>query len=520
MKDKICLEEKNFSSQSLSTEEDLNLLDKKPISIETVKESPSTESKLPGLWTLAEVFIKDNKYLKYCTYYHSFYYYSTEELIWKSYEKTDVHNLIIKWLKSAYKTSYKNFQPRRLEDLIIILQSETRFSMLEAKTLANKEGLLIPFKKGVLNSTTKNFMPHKPEFYSTHIINKIYNTVDSIESTPFSNFLSQFVSYNPQRLNLLRAMLNIIFTNNTRYQVALHIYGPGGKGKSTLINNLLYLIGPEAAYSTTLTNLNLRFGLSKISQKIFLVLKDMIQFKGKESKILKEVITGDIIESEKKYKDAISIIPLVIVAITNYSIWELVDPTGGINRRIIYFPSDYVPPIKDINLFYLNSLGRAEGTIKAYLPGFLNWILSCPQEYIDSLQVGGETLSKFINPENVMGSHHLNTWIESSLINEGKCPVGNNKSGLDTLYGNYLNWCNINNVVPPIKINRFSELLLDSLYALNWKDVAKKRTSSGYFIIGVQIRTEENLNSIIVSTFGENTAICLGQSTEELNFKN
>lgn len=66
-----------------------------------------------------------------------------------------------------------------------------------------------------------------------------------------------------------------------------------GTGKSTLINILLYLIGPEASYSTSLTNLNSRFGLSSISHKIFLVINDMTHFKGKEPKRLKEIITGD-----------------------------------------------------------------------------------------------------------------------------------------------------------------------------------------------------------------------------------
>ena len=112
--------------------------------------------------------------------------------------------------------------------------------------------------------------------------------------------------------------------------------------------------------------------------------------------------------------------------------------------------------------------------MKKYLPGFINWILSCPQEYLESLQADGEHLNKYINPDNLIGSHHLETWIESSLINEGKSPIDNKNSLSDTLYGNYLNWCQVNNIEPSIKINRFSELLLDSLYALNWKDVIKK----------------------------------------------
>lgn len=507
-------------------EKSLNLksVEGESLSSSQFKENKKKPIKLPSIWSLAEEFSKSYPYLKYCTHYHSFYLYSLEELIWKECGKTDAHNLIIKWLKSTYNDSYKEFQPRRLEDLLIILQSETRFSMLKEKTEVNKNGFLIPFKNGVLNSVTKEFIKHEPELYCTHIINQNYNKEENIVNTPLSLFLSQFVNFNPQRLNLLRAFLNIIFTNNTRYQLALYMYGPGGTGKSTLINILLYLIGPEASYSTNLTSLNSRFGLSNISHKILMVINDMTHFKGKEPKILKEIITGDKLQSEKKYKETINISPHLVVAITSNSIWELVNPTGGINRRIVYFPSDYVPESKDLELFQFTLFGEAEGKIVQYLPGFINWILSCPAEYLSSLRVGGENLSKFINPNNLISSHHLDTWIESYLTKDekAKTPVGNKKSGLNSLYGNYLHWCSINNIEPPIKINRFSDLLLDSLNTLNWENVQKKRSSSGYFIVGIKIKDEENFNSNIEGSVcvQRTNRINLGYKSDELNFNN
>jgi putative DNA primase/helicase len=192
--------------------------------------------------------------------------------------------------------------------------------MLAEKTKADSEGLLIPFKNGILNSRTKIFLNHDSKYYCTHIIAEDFNPAAEIEGTPLAQFLVQFVNKQSQLLNLLRAYLNIIFTNNTRYQLAFYIYGPGGTGKSTLINLLLYLLGPEASLSTSLNNLNSRFGLSRITHKIFLVINDMTHYKGKEPKILKELITGDVLESEKKYKDAISIIPHIIITITGNSI--------------------------------------------------------------------------------------------------------------------------------------------------------------------------------------------------------
>jgi putative DNA primase/helicase len=487
------------------------------MAIEKKKEQIKNIDKLPDVWTLSEEFIKNNPYLKYCSFYHSFYNYNAQDLIWKTLEKIDVQNLLIKWLKTSYNKNYKSFSPRKLEEIIMILQSETRFSLIKAKAEVNKDGFLIPFKNGLLNSKTMEFLEHSPSLYCTHLINVNYDPESKeLENSFLAEILSQFVNFNSQRLNLLRAMLYTIFNNDTIYQLAWYIYGPGGNGKSTLINLILYLLGPEASYSTSLTNINSRFGKSNISNKIFLVINDMTQFKGKEPKIFKEIITGDSIENEKKYKDSVSINPQLILAITNNSIWELINPTGGFNRRIVYFPADFIVINKNLDLFCINNLGDAQGKILPCLPAFINWILSCPKEYIDSLKVGGEELSKFINPNIFITSQHLSSWIENNLTYEEKTktPIGTKNSDKNTLYGNYLNWCVMNNIEQPIKINRFSELLLDNLKSLKWKFVEKKRTSAGYFIINIKINNKEQLNIINYN----NNNIKLGTGSDKLNF--
>lgn len=472
---------------------------------------------LPNSWVLAEEFIKLNPYLKFCTDHLCFYYYTKDDLYWKQINKSDVNYIFIKWLQKTYPSEYRNFQPRRLEDLILIFQTETRISIFKEKGIINSKGFLIPFLNGVLNSKNLSFIPHHPDLYCTHVINANYDLNKGVLNTPFETFLTEFVNFKPLLLNTLRSFLYLIFTNETKFQIALYIYGPGGTGKSTLINMLLFLLSPETSYSTTISQLTSRFGLSRIANKTFIVLNDMTHFKGKEPGILKELIAGDIVESEKKYRKTISINPKVILTITSNSIWELVNPTGGINRRIVYFPADYVPQIKDLNLFNIGQDNLAEGTLAPYLPGFLNWILSCPLDYVDSLKAGGEKITKFINPDNFINNHHLNDWVSQTLVeeSESKIQVGNNKSNNSTLYVRYLDWCNINNIVPSIKINRFSELLSDNFKSLGW-NVTKRRTSTGFFFIGIKYM--ENNSSSLKDLNSRNTQLKLGKPTDSLNY--
>jgi putative DNA primase/helicase len=181
--------------------------------------------------------------------------------------------------------------------------------MPDAIANANSNGFLLPFLNGVLNTKTHELLAHNPNNYSTHIIPIEYNSEDSLEETKFSEFLSSLVNHNSNRLKILRACLNMIFTNNLLYQIALYIYGPGGTGKSTFINLLIYLLGKDVTLSTSMTQINSRFGLASIIGKYLLVLNDVSLYRGQEPKNIKNIITQDVMEADIKYKKPVAFTP-------------------------------------------------------------------------------------------------------------------------------------------------------------------------------------------------------------------
>jgi putative DNA primase/helicase len=181
--------------------------------------------------------------------------------------------------------------------------------MAEAIANANSNGFLMPFLKGVLNTKTLEFLPHSASNYSTHIIPIEYNSEESIVDTKFAEFLSSLVNHNSNRLKILRACLNLIFTNNLLYQIALYIYGPGGTGKSIFINLLIYFLGKDVILSTSITQINSRFGLASIIGKYLLVFNDVSLYRGHEPKNIKNIITQDVMEAEIKYKPAVAFTP-------------------------------------------------------------------------------------------------------------------------------------------------------------------------------------------------------------------
>jgi phage/plasmid-associated DNA primase len=67
----------------------------------------------------------------------------------------------------------------------------------------------------------------------------------------------------------------------------LYIYGPGGSGKTTVVNILQYLVGSEASISTSLFQINSKFGIYSIVGQILVVLIDdsLIQSNNPKSSI-------------------------------------------------------------------------------------------------------------------------------------------------------------------------------------------------------------------------------------------
>jgi len=244
--------------------------------------------------------------------------------------------------------------------------------MPQAIAKANSNGFLLPFLNGVLNTKNSEFSPHSPDNYNTHIIPVPYSIEDTIKNTKFAEFLTSIVNNNPMRLKILRACLYVIITNNLIYQIALYIYGPGGTGKSTLITLLTYLLGKEVTLSSSLTQINSKFGIASLVGKILLVLNDVSLYRGQEPKNIKNIVTQDPMEAEIKYKQPFSFTPSAFLIVTSNSLWDIKNSTTGLSRRMIYFPFDNVPKIKELDLFKILPNGDPIGSLVPYLNGFIN----------------------------------------------------------------------------------------------------------------------------------------------------
>lgn len=446
----------------------------------------SNSISLPNVWDLVDIFIKENPNIKYCMSYKCFYQYKNN--IWMIINKDQLTRLFIQFLKLHYPKLFKKFNLKCLEDVFLLISQHEEFSMPKAITNANANGFLLPFLNGVLNTKTLEFSSHSPHNYSTHIIPVDYSREDTIQNTKFSEFLSSIVNYHSTRLNILRACLYLIFTNNLIYQIALYIYGPGGTGKSTLINILMYLLGKEVTLSSSIPQVTSKFGVASIVGKILLVLNDVSLYRGQEPKTIKNIVTQDPMEAEMKFKQPFMFTPNSFLILTSNVLWDIKNSTTGLSRRMIYFPFDHVPVYKELDLFRILPNGDAIGLLVPHLSGFINWILTCKSEHKELLLQGGSKLTEIVSPDSI----HINPlyiFVKDCLIisESSSVRIGNKDSDTTTLYGVYSLWCKMNGISTS-SFKSFSILLLDLLKQQQWK-VSKKRISIGFIIKGIEINS-------------------------------
>ena len=106
------------------------------------------ESRLPNIWILTSQFQEITPQLQYCTEHQTFYYY--EDQYWKQLSDQNVNRLFIQWLKKEYKQIYTTFEPRRFKEIKELISSQSMFSMVKSQYELNKDGIIIPFKNGIL----------------------------------------------------------------------------------------------------------------------------------------------------------------------------------------------------------------------------------------------------------------------------------------------------------------------------------------------------------------------------------
>jgi len=251
------------------------------------------------------------------------------------------------------------------------------------------------------------------------------------------------------------------------------------------------LLGKEVTLSSSIHQINSKFGVASIVGKLLVILNDVSLFRGPEPKNIKNIVTQDPMEAEQKYKQPFMFTPNCFIMLTSNVLWDVKNSTTGLARRMIYFPFENVPNNKELDLFRILPNGDAIGTLVPHLSGFINWILTCSKEDRDLLYQGGSKLTELISQDSIH-INPLHVFVKDCLVksSDSHVRIGTKDSDNTTLYGIYCCWCDVNGI-SPISFKSFSILLLDLLKQQGWQ-MFKKRLTTGFVVVGVEINKKWN----------------------------
>ena len=232
----------------------------------------------------------------------------------------------------------------------------------ERETAWNRNTNILVFRNVTLDTSAGKVMEHDPKHMATVALPYDYDrdaTADAwkkvlqdVLSTEERKFFQEFAGY--------------CLTTGVQHQMALWLYGPPGSAKSTLIAGLEAMLG-DLAGALSLTQLQSRFGLAGSIGKTLLTCTEIPKQHMKTTDVLNAIITGDTVEVEQKYKDAVTYRNTAKLVWAMNSLPPLYDIKNGVFRRAKVLELESIP-VEDRDPRIIEDV-RREGA------GIINWAL-------------------------------------------------------------------------------------------------------------------------------------------------
>jgi len=322
----------------------------------------------------------------------------------------------------------------------------------------------LPCKNGILHIPSTSLLPHTPNVYFTSQLPFDY---DALADCPaFKKALERI----PEETPFLQEFAGYCLTIDTSHEIAVWLQGVPGSGKSTILEGFKAMLGSRSAKLGLMDIERSKFALTNLPGKTLIYSAEQPESFITASYIVNEIISGETITVERKYYDAIDIIPHTKIMWAMNDLPRVSSANDGIMRRVkvIRFPALHENK-KNIDL---------KEQIKTEGAGILNWAL----EGLARLQARG----KFEIPQCVQDAtkdFQEHNDIPKMFLDDIDARIDlldkNCRTPSQYLYDQYDLWCKRNG----------HKSLSSTRMADEWKRLGfeKVKTAQGMFWVGVEV---------------------------------
>ncbi len=246
-----------------------------------------------------------------------------------------------------------------LAEVVKLLEVETAIE----PDAVQRSGRIINLKNGLLD-LDKDLLPHSPDFISTSQIPITFDP--NAECPTWLRCLDEWFPNEPKVVELLQEWFGYCLVPDTRQHKALIMLGEGANGKSVCCDVLKSLVGDENVSAVSINSLSRTFALAELHGKLLNLSVEAEVKSTIEEGNFKQIVAGDPIQAERKFKDPFVFHPFARFTIATNNLFHVDDKSEGFYRRllIVRFERTFAEGEQDREL---------SAKLQAELPGIFNW---------------------------------------------------------------------------------------------------------------------------------------------------
>lgn len=224
------------------------------------------------------------------------------------------------------------FAINRLRETMAYIKNTVEEVDLE---VAVNTGHLLNVKNGLLDLNTMELLPHTPDLKTIVQLPVSYDP--GADTTAIDTFINLVAP--ADAVPVLFEMAGYCLTPEMKYEKALLLYGEGGNGKGTFIEALSQLLGVKNVSQVSFQDLaENKFASADLFGKMANMHADIPDKVLENSSRFKELVSGDLIRAEEKYKGPFSFKNRAKLIFSANEPPISKDNTEGFHRRLLFVP--------------------------------------------------------------------------------------------------------------------------------------------------------------------------------------